>query len=199
MGRGKKVGIVFLGVLLGVFLCYFAFTKRATPARVNPPIPLPVESEIVEEWKAYSPQSERFQVSFPSFPQHAAQSIPMPEGNGVVRYDMYLAQARNGATYMINVIEYPSSFDTSDAETILSGVMKEMVAGNPGNTLVKNEKTSLFGNPALEFIIHNQESSIKTVTIQKDHFIFVLSAADSTERGAEQNFSKLIKSFKICE
>jgi uncharacterized iron-regulated membrane protein len=63
--------------------------------------------EVIEEWKEFKPQSEGFTVSLPSTPQHAAEIVHAPDGEGQIRYDMFISQSRKNVTYMINIIEYP--------------------------------------------------------------------------------------------
>jgi hypothetical protein len=153
--------------------------------------------DLTEEWKEYRPQTERFSVTFPTTPQHAAQMIPVPDGDGFIRYDMYLALSRKGATFMINVIEYPATFNMADVDSLLNGVMREMIGGNPSNALLNSNHGTFDGNPCLEFLLHNKKATMKTMVVQKDHTIYVLSAADITQELAEEGFKKLENSFKI--
>lgn len=197
MGRLISLVLAVVGVLIAGVLCYNLFLKKSPEKENATTPPLEVTSDLTGEWREYKPQSNLFTVSLPALPHHAAQAIPAQDGGGVIRYNMYLSQARNGATFMINVIEYPPSFDISDSNALLEGVMKEIVGGNPNNTLVKSTRDVFLGFPSLLFLVHNKEGTIKTRVTQKDHVLYVLSAADTTNERAESKFEKLVESFKI--
>lgn len=197
MGRLVRLGLVVVGLLIaGVLICNIFIKKSPMNEKATAPT-IEVTSDLMEEWREYKPQSQLFTVSLPALPQHASQAIPVQEGEGVIRYNMYLAQARDGATFMINVIEYPASFDVSDSQALLEGVMKEIVGGNPNNTLVKSTRDAFYGFPSLLFLVHNQEGTIKTRVIQKNHVLYVLSAADISDERVESKFEKLVGSFKF--
>lgn len=197
MGRTTKIVLVVVGILVFAMFYHFLLEKKTSASPKIIEEPGMATLEIKEEWKEYRPQSDQFVVVLPTTPQHAAQMIPVPEGEGFIRYDMYLAQSRKGATIMINVIEYPVTFDMSDLDALFNGVMREMLAGNPTNVLLKNSKGTFSGHPSFEFIIKNQEATMKTIVIQKDHRLYILSAADSMAEHAEESFQKLLESFKL--
>lgn len=197
MGRFLRLSVIILGVFAAGAFCYFILLKQPRSIETPAPSSGQVKGEIFEEWHIYKPQSDRFEARLPAQPQHAGQAIRMHDGGGIIRYDMYVTQVHFGPTFMINVIEYPASFDVSDSDALLENAMKEIISGNPDNTLLKSSRDSFLGCPSLLFLVQNQQGSIKSRVVQKDHVIYVLSVADTTAENAETHFDKLIHSFKI--
>src|SRR5260221_12663365 len=62
-------------------------------------------------WKEYQPQSNRFQVRLPALPQHTSASEVAKLGGSkdMVKYDVYLAQAKDHTTFIISTMEYPEA------------------------------------------------------------------------------------------
>ena len=156
----------------------------------------PVEA-AADEWKEFVPQTNKFKVMLPALPQHAAEAVPLPAGQGMIKYDMYLSQEKDGTTYMISLIQYPDAFNTSNPSELLDGVMKEMMSGSSNNKLISSKKENYQGFDALDFAIQNSDWSIRCITFLAGKTLFVLTLIDRTPEGIDEAFKKFINSFKL--
>jgi hypothetical protein len=152
-------------------------------------------------WVAYEPPSGDFTVRFPSPPQHVSEvsSLPNDSKNDskMVKYDIYLAQEKDGSTFMISKIQYPSAFDEANHDTVLEGVMKEMVGGNPTNVLVKTTKGQFLNFPCLDFSIKNSDFSVHSKAMICDTVLYVLTVMDRDPNFIEQDFKAFEDSFAL--
>ena len=188
-------GIIFAVVIILSFFYFFnpkPYQPPATPAVI--PVAL-----VVEDWREFRSPTERFTVSLPTPPQRAIESIPMPSSDERIRYDMVLSQAKTGTICMVNIIDYPSSVDVSNSEAVLTTAIQEIVSGNQANHLVKSEKTTFQGLPAINFVIVNQDATIHGMAILKGSSLFMLSVADHDPAVVDATFKKLTDSFQLIQ
>ena len=158
-----------------------------------------VVSTATSDWKEFTPQSGKFKVMLPALPQHASEAVPLPSGQGMIKYDMYLSQEKDGTTYMISLIQYPDNFDTANTEELLNGVMKEMMSGSANNKLINSEKGVFRQATALDFAIQNSDVFIRSKTFLVSKTLFVLTLIDRNPQGVEELFKKFIDSFTLGE
>jgi hypothetical protein len=189
---------LFAGVIFAVviILSFFYFFNPKQPPVTTAAIPVVL---VVDEWREFRSPSERFIVSFPTPPQRAIESIPMPSSDERIRYDMVLSQAKTGTICMVNIIDYPSSVDVSNSEAVLTTAIQEIVSGNQANHLVKSEKTTFQGLPAMDFVIVNQDATIQGMAILKGSALFMLSVADHDPAVVASTFKKLADSFQLIQ
>ncbi|MBS0655424.1 MAG: hypothetical protein JSR46_06595 [Verrucomicrobia bacterium] len=148
-------------------------------------------------WVAYDSPSGDFSVRFPSPPQHVSEVSALPNDSKMVKYDIYLAQEKDGSTFMISRIQYPTKFDEAHHDTVLEGVMKEMVGGNPTNVLVKTTKGTFLNNPSLDFSIKNSDFSVHSRAMICDTVLYVLTVMDRDPNFIEQDFKAFEDSFVL--
>jgi hypothetical protein len=148
-------------------------------------------------WVAYEPPSGDFTVHFPSPPQHVSEVSTLPNDSKKVKYDIYLAQEKDGSTFMISKIQYPTAFDEANHDTVLEGVMKEMVGGNPTNVLVKTTKGQFLNNPSLDFSIKNSDFSVHSKAMICDKVLYVLTVMDRDPNFIEEDFKAFEDSFAL--
>lgn len=194
MGRKVIFAISAFGIIF-IFLIYRLIFPSVSSIEQQPK--KHQVQEITEIWNEFRPQSELFIVSLPSIPQHAAEIIHAPDGEGQIRYDMYISQSRKNVTYMINIINYPSTYDVSNTESFLQGVMNELLGGNSSNKLLNDSQGTFQGCPSLDFLIQNKTALIKSKVFMKDKTIFVLSVAAQTEDTTTECFKKLASTFVL--
>jgi hypothetical protein len=151
----------------------------------------------LKEWKKFTAPQGQFEVLLPSLPQHASEVVPLLSGQGAIKYDMYIAQKKDGSTFMISVIQYPPSFDVSNANSLLESVMKEMQGANKSNTIQNKEVTVFNTYPALDFWMKNDEFATRSKTFLCGHTLFVLTFVDRNFVDLEQDFSTFINSFQL--
>lgn len=190
---GKVVAGVFIGavvLLLFVRMCSSGSTSRADSiAAVS----------VAEVWKEYLAPSKRFVVSLPTPPQHAVQTIPTEVPSEKIRHDMMLSQAKRGTIFMVNMIDYPQSVDVANSKEVLLAAIKEIVAGNPLNQLVRTDFGSSFGFPSMDFVIKNHDIIIRGKAVLKEHSLYVITVADDNPQTVDDSYTKLIRSFKILD
>lgn len=194
MGRKAIFAIAAFGIFF-VFLMYRLFSPSVHICERQPKNDQVVE--ITETWNEFHPQSELFTVSLPSVPQHAAEIIHAPDGEGQIRYDMYISHSRKNITYVINIIDYPATYDVSNTESFLQGIMNELLGGNPSNKLLSDSQGTFLGCPSLDFSIQNKTALLKAKVFMRDRTIFVLSVASPTEEMTNEALNKLASTFSL--
>jgi hypothetical protein len=196
MGQKGKVlsGVIVAGIVLLLFIYFF------TPKPYTPPIsPASLDIGTVDVWREFRSPSERFVVSFPTPPQRAMDSVPMPSSDERIRYDMLLSQAKNGTICMVTIIDYPPSVDIANPDAVLTTAIQEMVAGNPANHLLKTEKGKWLGFPKTDFVIGSKDAVIDGRAILKGSSLFMISVAAHDPQTADAAFKKLSDSFVLTE
>ncbi|HXF28247.1 MAG TPA: hypothetical protein VN457_00225 [Chlamydiales bacterium] len=153
--------------------------------------------EVSEEWKEFQPTTGLFKVKLPALPQHASDAVPLPSGQGLIKYDMYLSQKKNGRTFMVSLIQYPELFDTSSPNELLDGVMKEMMAGNVNNKLKMVQKGEFRTYPAIDFEIQNNDVLLRSKTFLAGKTLFVLTLIDRSEKDLDSEFAKFSDSLLV--
>jgi hypothetical protein len=194
--KAKLFAGIFLGAVVILLFAYFFTPKRYHSLAMSDSVQA---MKLVDEWRTFCSLSERFSVSLPSPPQRAIEFIPIPSSNERIRYDMLLSQAKSGTICMVNIIDYPSSIDVSNSDTILETIIKEIVAGNQANRLMKTDKGIFYGFPGIDFVIVNHDATIYGRTVLNGRSLFVLSVADHDPQDADTAFKKLTDSFVITE
>ena len=192
----KAVVIAVVGIAI-IFILAHLFT----PQPYKPALSSSALSgmDLAENWREYRSPSKRFAVSLPAPPQHAVESVAVPSSGEKIRYDMFLAQAKRGTIYVVNIIDYPPSVDVANIEAVLSMAVNEIVAGNQANHLLKADRGLACGWPSMDFVIGNPEATIYGRSIVKGSSLFVVSVADHDSQVAQEAFKKLSDSFRITE
>lgn len=189
-----KTKVIVYGIL--VILCLFVLDifRRSRHETTPPP-----ESLLITDyqWREFRESSGKFKALLPSLPQHAAEVVPLPSGEGVIRYDMFLSQEKDGTTFMISQIQYPRDFDTNNPNHLLEGVMSEMLNGNTNNALKSRETAIVNGCPGLDFVIENSDVVIRSRTFLLEKTLYVLTVIDRKSIETKAVFKKFTDSFEL--
>ncbi len=200
MAQKARIIVPILGVILIALTLYYLFAPRpyedeslSTVSSTNP------QDILVEEWKEYRPQNGMFVVRLPALPQHASESVPIPDANDSIKYNMYLSQSPAGSTFLINIIQYPPAFDTSNSDALLEGIVKEMMSGNTSNKLISQTKGLFLNHPAVDFTLHTQSGELFAKVFLIGNTVYILSVIDpNTERG-QIAFNRFVEGFLLIE
>lgn len=190
----KNIIAIAIALVVALFI-YNSFGKKesaGTSSDSQAPAHPPKAS-----WNKYSAPSGHFEVLFPVAPQHVSEVTTLPNDNKTVKYDIYLAQEKDGSTFMISEIQYPASFDAANQDVVLEGVMKEMVAGNPTNVLVKSAKGQFHNFPSLDFSIKNSDFSVESKAMLSDKILYVFTVMDRDPNFIEDDFGTFVGSFSL--
>lgn len=152
---------------------------------------------FAEDWKEYKPATGSFTALLPTLPQHASEVVPIPDSSDSIKYNMYLTQSKSGLTYMINMIEYPRSFDTSNSEMLLEGIIKEMMSGDAQNVLVDKSRQEFLGCPSVDFTLKTEHGSVSARALIAGKTVYVLTAIDSSSERAKKGFQRLVDGFSL--
>lgn len=190
-----KQWIVVGSLVLVAIIAYDVTNKSSHKEGSDMAVSHAGETSDTSSWKTFHPQNGRFEILFPSLPQHVAENHPM--GVDYTKYDVYLAQERDGTVFLVSMTQYPPSYDTGNGEELLDGVMKGALNANVKNKLLHSEKSTFYNLPALEFVIQNGDFSTKGKAILSEKTLFVLTvmARDSTR--LTHDFSTFANSFAI--
>jgi len=187
---------IIVGSLLLVAIIAYDLTTKSSPKET------PESNEMQlgitpnkSAWKTYHPQNGRFEVLFPTLPQHVAENHP--SGVDYTKYDVYLAQERDGTVYLVSMTQYPQSYDTGNGEELLDGVVKGALGANIKNQLVHSEKTTYFNLPALEFHIKNGVFSTRGKAILSDKTLFVITVMGRDPTRLTSDYATFVNSFEI--
>jgi len=193
--RNQWIIVIILGII-AIFA--YDFTNRQIKNESSNVAQAAASAPIeASAWKLYRPQNGRFEVLFPSLPQHVAESHPSELGKDFTKYDVYLAQERDGSVYMISMTRYPTKGDPGSSEEILEGVMNGAVKANPNNKLVHSERSTTLNLPSIDFAIQSQDYAIKTKAILDDKSLFVLTVMDRDQSRVDSDFNTFASSFVI--
>ncbi len=191
MSRNSKFIFVLIAFAFIIPMAMYLFIPQPKLPKSEVERPISVE----ETWKVFS--SKRFTVELPGQPHHAHEMSTMPGSKDKIGYDLYVTQSRLGTTFMINVIEYPPSFNTDSSESVLTTVLNDIVAGNKSNKVMHKEFASFFDYPSIEFVLSNTQGNLRVRVFLRNKTLFILSVADTDIDALNQTFSKFVKSFQL--
>ncbi len=149
----------------------------------------------INQWKEFRSDLGNFNVLLPVLPQHASQMVSLPNSPNKLKYDLFLAQEKDGTNFMINVISYPDDMDLSNPQSLLENVMNEMVAGDSNNQLKYSEKGKFQHSPSLEFAIENPQFLIQSRAFLVEKMLYVLTVVDRIENYNQNEYRAFINSF----
>lgn len=196
----KKLLILLCVLIVLLLLFFIRLYKPSFESELNPSVK--VQEERVqkymnqeEPWKLFS--TKVFSVTLPDLPQHVSEKVVMGNGRDVVKYDMYLVQQPVGSTFMISLIHYPPTYDTSDAHKILDAATKEMLSNNSESKLVSTSYGQFLGFPAVENVIVNSSLHVYMKAFLSKNTLFVVNVVDQQGERAQAHFEKAMSSFQM--
>lgn len=157
------IGLTLCILFFGITLYSFKEAYRLLPISQTPPM-----TPFIG-WVPLKAEHSLFRVLFPSFPQHATQTL---DGR---LYDMYAAQGPHNSTFMISAIHFDTTTPPSSSD--LRNGVNDLLATDPTNRLekmevasstvdftIKSSKTELFGRA----FIHQNTLFFLTVIFQNN-------------------------------
>jgi hypothetical protein len=164
---------------------------------------IPVTQEVnpakapIKPWVDFRSPSGKFQVKFPSAPQHAKEKLVDPHTKEAREYDMYAAESGLGSVYMISLITF-DEVDTPDEETdLLTSVMNNMVNSSKNNVLKTMDMGSFQNQRALNFSIENGDVQIQATAFIRDKILYALTCVSKKISGMPTEFNYFLNSFKL--
>jgi len=200
--RSKWITIVVIIVILFLIVMFMKDNTKTMPSDMMKDAKqssVTSASTSIEDWKKFTSEDNQFSVMLPTIPQHASEAVPLPNGQGSIKYDMYLSQEKDGSTFMISMIHYPENFDTSNPDILLEGVMKEMLSGSEENALKSSEKKEFKTLPSLNFAINNKDFVIHGLTFLSGKTLYVLTMIDRNMAGSDNQFGQFVDSFEVTQ
>lgn len=164
--------------------------KQATPAQQELKQP-----SVNEPWKNFS--AATFTIQLPSLPQHVSEKVSLSNSQDLVKYDMYLVQQPVGSTFMISLIHYPESFDTSDATSVLESITKEMLSNNSESKLLSSLHGQFCGKPSIDNVIANSSLYVYMRAFISGKTLYVINVVDQEDVRAKSHFDKALASFHL--
>lgn len=185
------IGIFSLIVLLFLARLYY-------PAPLDEANPIAEETPVVTmSWQPYTTKS--FHVILPGSPQHIKEKMVLTNSNEAIEYDMYLVQQSVGSTFMISLIRYPDTYDTSDSKQLLEAITNEMLSNNSESQLISSKSGTFLGCPSIDNVIQNPTLHIFMRAFLSNKTLYVVTVVDGQEERAKDNLEKVLNSFQIMK
>ena len=191
--KGVGMGVAFIVVAaLGYY--YFGSASKK-PAGVV--IPAYLEESVAQAWKEFQPENGSFKVLFPSSVTHAMTTKSSDQSNEVTRYDNYSARGSDRATYTLNTVQYPASFDTKDPSALFQSLLHNMVTSVSETEIIGQNPTTFLNYPALDFNLQNPNYATVGRVILAGKTLYVLTVTDPDLNGLEKRFHTFADSLTL--
>ena len=188
---------IVIGLLIGI-VALFGITKLFNPKPyAQPTTKVASATDPGEEWRDFRPRSGLFSISLPTIPQHASETATMPATNEKIVYDIYLAQMRSGTTFLINVIQYPPTVDTTHPDVLMENAIKDMQTSNPAKKLLGTQNGTFQECPYTDFTIGSPDAGIAGRVLLYNRSLYIVSVADRDTDVAKATFRKVIDTFRL--
>ncbi|MGR3952375.1 MAG: hypothetical protein QRY74_05735 [Chlamydia sp.] len=195
MSQKTRIIISISSIMLLACVLYYLFL----------PIPYTLSQGSIEiqktlsqdEWKEYRPENGKFTALLPSIPQHAYEEVLIPNTQESISYDMHLSQNTDGNSCLIHIIQYPCSFDTSNSDILLEGILEEMAAGNRSTQIISKTKSQFLQNPSMDFHLSTSNGELYARVFIAKKAIYVLSVLDSNSMRGMETFTRFVESFSL--
>jgi hypothetical protein len=195
---------MYKSFIIGALVCVMAAIiflasdmKSAYKILPGPTSPIMPQPAPFIEWLEFEPPSKAFKAQLPAVPQSAKQAVDVPNTNKKRRYEMFASEKMDGSLFMVNLITYPTDFNTTNKEEILHSVVEELMQGNPANRLSKVEASSFQDHQALTFDIENKEFDVQGKAFMVDKIVYLLVYVTHQGNFSEADFKHFLNSFEI--
>jgi len=149
------------------------------------------------DWKTTHSLKGNCQVAFPTAPEHMRQQMPLPEGGGTLKYDVYVSGLEKEAVFMVLIAEYPSLIGNQYAEMSLEGFLNGILTQNPKNKLLFADLIEVDGHKALDFFIQTGEVYFKGRAIMANNSLYLLAMECDETKYVEDHYLQFISSFSF--
>src|SRR3989344_6292387 len=104
-------------------------------------------------WQKIFTKSGECHISFPCTPQVVQQSLPTPDGEAQLSYDVYIAPHEDKGVFLLLVATYLAPGSAGHELAGLDGLLQGIVSHHPQNQLVFADVVDVEGYPAMNFLI----------------------------------------------
>lgn len=189
-----------IALVIVMLVVFYLSTSQTVSSNASPSGAVTAQKanpSVFSDWEEFKDPNGKFKAQLPSPPQFVKGLAEIPTNNGKRRYEIYASQELNGNLFMINVMTYPSDFDTSDANETLRSIVDETIQSNPANRLINSKESIYQDHPALDFDIDNPmvKSQGKAFIMGKTVYILLYAAHQKNFFPAE--YQKFVDSFSI--
>lgn len=177
-------------VLIILSIIFFKDSYRILPISGSDPR---LMSQFAD-WQDFKAPKGAFEASFPTIPQHAAQTVRDPKTGQARNYDMYVAEKSNGTIFMVSLIEFPGY--TGSLEDLKKTVINDLLVSNPQNQL-KSMTVGIYKLfPTIDFVITNRITTINGRIFSDGNVIYLLSGIFSNAFFNQEEYDHFINSFE---
>jgi hypothetical protein len=177
----KKIGIWFLAFSLTAAHLFFRSVADA--------------QEVSNNWPLATTQE--FQVAFPEKPHVIQRTMRLGEGEGSLRYDVYLAPINERAICLLLVATYPRPLAAGHEMAGLEGLLKGIMGHHPDNQLVFAKGIKALGSPAIDFLIQSGTNYFRGRALMKGSKLYLLAIEGRKGEQSEEQFQSYFQSFQI--
>lgn len=115
--------------------------------------------KLYTDWILVKGEITSFKVRFPGGPEYAAQDLPIPNSDQIVKQEIYVS-GDDDISYFVSATLYPAEV-TGDEEENLRKALDGVVKAIPGGEIVIVEfKVPFSGRNYLEYKLHSLENNI---------------------------------------
>lgn len=207
----KKILLSIGGVL--AFIVAFAVVRALVSSSFNTPsttsntsnesIAVPPNLTVSQnsEWAEFNSISGQFKILMPKYPKHETSTQEIPDSGITFSQDTYEVEEVDGTYYLVGLSEYPSSVDTSDPKTNLSGTLNGLLNSNPDNKLVSSKIAYFDAYSALDYEITNTAESVsmKGRAVLEGHKMYILMVLYPNGTNKTLEYNKFINSFALLD
>lgn len=194
----RKKLLVFIAIFFLLVVLFIMRLYHPTPMNEKEVTTTSSSSSVVapsDAWQKYT--ADTFELMLPSLPQRVSEKMPVTNSKDVIQYDMYLVQQPIGSTFMLSVIHYPESFDTSDTGQLFESITNEMLANNKESQLLSSQSGMFLKLPSIENVIQNGNLHVFMKAVLLNKTLYVLTVVDAQKDRGKEHFEKVLQSFRF--
>jgi len=149
------------------------------------------------QWTTIAFQNVPLQVQFPGFYRHRVEQVALPGVAGLVSQGIFIAQGKDGISYSLNVITYPTTL-VAEGDGALRVELSRLV---PGAALTSFERASVAGMDARDFVMQHSADGIYVQgrIIRKGLTLYTLSVIYPSGYFPGQEYNRFISSFVYAQ
>lgn len=180
----KKVGIWCLAI--GLFMVHLLCRTTAHAGE--------------NHWQQFPSANGECEIAFPSQPSFMEQSLQLPEGKGVLHYEVYLApfDDRKGV-FMLLIATYPSAVNSGNEIAGLEGLVRGIVNHHPENKLVFANLLEFSEYPALTFLVQSSANYFRGQAVMIDNKLYLIAMEGKKGEMNEKTFNHFLQSFRLAD
>ncbi|MDN3508035.1 MAG: hypothetical protein P0S94_03855 [Simkaniaceae bacterium] len=149
-------------------------------------------------WKRCISGPGKCEIAFPQTPEHVRQTMPVPEEDYNMSYDVYVASHEsNKGVFMVLIAQYPEFVNEDYAELSLESFLNGILTQHPNNQLVFADMIEVQGHTGMDFFIKTQGVYFKGRAVMAGSNLYLL--ANECEQSAyhDGDFNYFINSFNL--